>query len=167
MTLATPLLLAVLALQQPQTGPGEVRGTVHGEWNGELTPLPHALVEVAEVGRTRAVLADSAGRYVVTGVPAGLHRLRVVQIGFEEARLEVLVPADAAVTVDFSLAPDPVELAELLVRRDPLRLPEPDDQVRLSDAERANLAVEIAHFAKEHGVRDPQAGKAEDEDHDH
>ena len=83
MTLASPFLLAVLALQQLQTGPGEVRGTVHGEWNGQLTPLPHALVEVAGAGRTRAVLADSTGQYVVTGVPAGLRRLRVVHIGFD------------------------------------------------------------------------------------
>ena len=121
-SLALPALLATLAL--PQAPSGSVHGTVTGDLGGAApVPLAHALVELRDGGRSRAVVADSAGRYVFRDVPAGPHRVRAIHVGYETLEVEVRVPRGGSVSVDLDLAPRPVPGPPLVARVERLRIP--------------------------------------------
>lgn len=116
-----PLLLFFLALravpalaQVPvATRQGVLSGVVRDSATGE--PVGYALVEL--LGRGPPVFANSAGRFRLSGVGAGLIGLRVRQIGYHPLVLRLRVEAEARA------GPVPLELI-LSMRRRPLVLPE-------------------------------------------
>lgn len=92
---------------------GVIRGEVRNERSGE--PVPFAVVEVeGSLVRLRTA-ADSVGKYVLRGVPAGRRLLRARALDHSPLEVEVLVPAGREVRVDFSLRLQPVELSGLMV----------------------------------------------------
>ena len=62
-------------------------GTVTDE-QGNARPSARAMVDDAAAGET---MADDAGQFVLTGLPAGSHMLMVRMIGYSAARLPVLL----------------------------------------------------------------------------
>jgi len=159
--MSSPIYVLMLALAlQAQTPPGEVRGTILGDDEGGRRPLPHALVELTGPGETRSVLADSAGRYVISGVSAGLRRLRALHVGYDETRVEVLVPDGASVSVDLALAPRPVELAGVLVRSDGLALPEVAGREAHDGAGRARAEISLRALEATPGLAEAGLGDA-------
>jgi outer membrane receptor for ferrienterochelin and colicins len=86
-TLLPALVLALCpALAHAQTG--SVRGTVTGPGGEAL-----AAAQVSIVGARFAATTDAGGGFVLRGVPAGTHSLRVSQLGFAEVVREVSVRA--------------------------------------------------------------------------
>ena len=74
-----------------QDPPGTLRGTVVVA--GADVPLPYAAVLVGEPPAERFV--DLEGRFVVRGLAAGAHRVRVRRIGYRPLDTSVVVRADA------------------------------------------------------------------------
>jgi iron complex outermembrane recepter protein len=65
-----------------------VEGVVRGEDGGAV---PHAGVTVVASGRS--TLTDAAGRFRLTGLAAGRHRLEVSMLGYRPVQVEVEIPA--------------------------------------------------------------------------
>lgn len=158
MTIVQTLLVA--ALLQAQSAPGEIRGTILGERDGGARPLAYAIVEVVGPAGLRTVLADSAGRYAVSGVPPGFQRVRAIHLGHQEARLEVLVPPGDAVTLDLTLTPKPVELPELLVKAPPLPLPEVPGATAPAGREGARAEIALRALEASPGLTEAGLGEA-------
>ena len=75
--------------------------------------MPGARVTV--VGSRLSALSGTDGRYTLTGVPAGSRQLQAILIGYGIGNQTVTVPADGAITVDFSLQVAAVSLDALVV----------------------------------------------------
>jgi iron complex outermembrane recepter protein len=93
-----------------------VEGVVRGEDGGAV---PHAGVMVMASGRS--TLTDPAGRFRLTGLPAGRHRLEVSMLGYRPAQVEVEVPAAGeAVRVEVVLVETPLALPGVQVTATPV-----------------------------------------------
>ena len=71
-------------------------------------------VQVFIPGTSYGTLSDDAGRYRLTGVPAGDHLLRVTTIGYSSAEQAVTVTAGETATVDFVLQISAVALDQIV-----------------------------------------------------
>lgn len=100
-----PLLSAILIIGICTALPAQVGGRIIGQVTqaGSAQPVPGA--EVLLDGRQRRVVADSAGRFVMLGVPAGAQRLVVRHIGYHVAVLAVSVSAADPTVVAVELLP--------------------------------------------------------------
>ncbi|MBH8560028.1 TonB-dependent receptor [Hymenobacter negativus] len=99
-------LLPQLTFAQLSTLNGIVRGATH-------QPVPFA--SVAVVGTTLGAVADAAGHYELTGVPAGAVRLRASAVGFAPIEQRAEVTAGQPQTVDFLLQAAAADLGEVVV----------------------------------------------------
>lgn len=97
---------------------GVVEGSVRGRFDGELRPLPYALVELEVDGARRAAVADSVGRYQLTGVRPGEARLVVSHAGYAPLSLVVSIPDGDALSLDVELTGSPVALPAIEVLTD-------------------------------------------------
>ncbi|MFW6205681.1 MAG: SusC/RagA family TonB-linked outer membrane protein [Gemmatimonadota bacterium] len=100
-------LLLVPPLSAQNTG--TVAGSVLNA--STMEPVSGATVAIADVGG----ITNQEGRFLVTGVPAGTHTLRVSQIGYAEATREVSVAVGETVTLEIALTTEAIGLGELVV----------------------------------------------------
>lgn len=77
---------------------GIIAGTVRDEGG---RPVPLAILTVE--GTARQTRSDSAGRFALDRVPAGIQELVVRGLGFSPVRAQVAVPADSAVVLAITL----------------------------------------------------------------
>src|SRR5438093_12450185 len=77
--------------------------------------IPGATIRVE--GTMLHATTDEKGRFELQGVPAGVHRLRVLLLGYRAATQSVTMGAGATAEVSFTLerAPIPVEAVEVVV----------------------------------------------------
>lgn len=111
-----------LAAQQP-TPPGPaappVQATPAGRITGKVldreTGRPLQAARVSVVDQPGVVETDLDGRFRTGPVPAGRHSIRAVLIGYRpQQRDSVLVQAGSAVTVDFAMEVQAIELEEMV-----------------------------------------------------
>ncbi len=108
---ATIIAAGVIAF--PSAGQtGTITGLVSDAASGQL--LESALVRVSDLERG-TVLTNTAGRYVVTGVPAGTYEVTFVIIGYEDLTVEVSVAAGATAVYDAAMEAQALALQELIV----------------------------------------------------
>jgi TonB-dependent starch-binding outer membrane protein SusC len=100
-------LPGLLAAQQT----GSVTGTVIDAVNR----LPIAGAQVSVEGTQRGSLTDARGRFLIVGVPAGTHTVRVTFIGFGTQTQQVTVAAGQAAQVAFELQISAVTMDEVVV----------------------------------------------------
>ncbi len=84
---------------------------------GSVTAVTGETVTGAQVhipGTSFGTLTDDAGRYRLTGVPAGEHLLRVITIGYQGSEQLVSVTAGEVATVDFVLNISAVALDQIV-----------------------------------------------------
>ena len=91
---------------RPEIQQGGVSGRVTNGTTGE----PMAGAQVLVVGTTRGAVTAADGRFTLTGVPAGSHRLRVTMIGYAVVEQAVVVAAGQAATVNVTLRAQAVAL---------------------------------------------------------
>ena len=109
-------MLALLALAGPgavtaQTPTGAIEGTITDATTGQ--PLNAASVTVE--GTALSALTDlTTGRYSLTNVPAGVHTVKVVIIGYVTQEREVTVTAGQTTVADFALEIATINLNELV-----------------------------------------------------
>ena len=143
MNQATGLLIALLVVGTPAregaaqspvpsaapgvssvTAVGAIRGIVRAAESPSAIALPYAMIQLVDAGASRSVLTDVTGAYAITGVPAGLHRLRAIYIGHQPSEVEVLVPPGGTVDVDLALIRAPIALPSLTVVARAIDLPD-------------------------------------------
>lgn len=91
-----------LAAQEPSTA--TITGVVQ---DSAGSPLPGVTVTVA-AGRVESkVVTDLHGRYAVSSVPAGAHRIRAALAGFAPREERGYVAAGVSARIDFVLCPGP------------------------------------------------------------
>ncbi|OLC95227.1 MAG: hypothetical protein AUJ00_06840 [Gemmatimonadetes bacterium 13_1_40CM_3_70_6] len=113
MMLLLPLLAAPVHAT-PATANGDIAGAVADSATGK--PLPGGEVRVTRSGAVVAVATtDAFGRYVVHNLPSETYTVEVRYLGYRPGRREVTVTA-AGQTVDFRLAPIPINLEAVEVR---------------------------------------------------
>lgn len=104
------LLLAASIPASLSAQAGAVRGTVQ---DASGRPIPGATVQVE--GTALGARAGTDGRYAIPRVPAGTHLLVASALGYRAGQVRTEVGAGGAGPVDFTLAADPLGLAELVV----------------------------------------------------
>jgi TonB-dependent SusC/RagA subfamily outer membrane receptor len=103
------LVLGANPLLAQQTG--TVSGTVVDA--ATMQPLNGAQVVVGETGR--GALTDARGRFLVAGVPAGTHAVRVSNLGYRSSTRQLSVGAGETAAANFSLEISAVALDEVVV----------------------------------------------------
>lgn len=78
-------------------------GTISGRVVDSTTQQPLADVSVVVDGTGRGAVTQADGNFIIVGVPAGTHTVRVRRIGFSSPPVSVTVPAGGTATVQFSL----------------------------------------------------------------
>src|SRR5690606_5694438 len=102
----------------PADAPAAVTGVVRlGDLPGD--GLRGAAVEVRQGTRLRRVRTDPAGRYRVEGLAPGLAELVVVHLSGHPLAVRLVLPEGRPVTLDLTLTPRAIELAEIQVRARP------------------------------------------------
>jgi hypothetical protein len=107
--------LAFLALATPASAQssGAISGVVTDAQSG--LPVANVLVTI-EDGR-RGSVTDSAGRYRIREVRAGVHSVQVTLIGYQPQRRDsLLVRAGGTLVVDFVLRPSAVQVEEISIQ---------------------------------------------------
>lgn len=81
----------------------------------DSTKAPLAGVEVVVSGRQQAVVTDAGGRFVVTGLPAGIHQVLFRSVGFRPVRVRLILTDTDTVEQAIFLTRAVAELAPLEV----------------------------------------------------
>jgi len=105
-TLFVAAILSIAAFGQPlQAQSGSLEGRVADSTG---TIIVGAVVSVGSTGLQ--AITGSRGRFILAGVPAGRHVVRVRAIGYERDSLTVSVQASQSATADFTLRRSPYQL---------------------------------------------------------
>jgi hypothetical protein len=121
--LAVALLLASSAGSAFGQTIGRIQGSVTDRTTGE--PLAGVLIRVETLDRS--TVTSRAGRFVLAGLPAGRHDVRVELVGYGPLDLEsVIVRAGRASELAVELEPTAVEVEPIRVEADQVPLIEPD-----------------------------------------
>lgn len=111
-TIHTALSLALFATAAAAQVPtGTIRGTVTEA--GSNRPVPDAQVLIP--GTTRGAVTNTAGEYVIVGVPAGAQQLRARRLGFSASSQTVTVTAGETTRADFAIRTTPTDLGAVVV----------------------------------------------------
>ena len=103
----------LLALWTAPLGAQQSDGAIRGRVTDNTTQQPLVDVNITFLGRTAISAAD--GRYTLTGVPAGTDVLRARLLGYAPTTQSVTVQAGQTLTLDLTLTPMAVSLAEIVV----------------------------------------------------
>ncbi|MHB1193547.1 MAG: SusC/RagA family TonB-linked outer membrane protein [Longimicrobiales bacterium] len=109
--LATSLAWVSTATPASAQEPGRISGIVRSA----DTQRPLSGAQVFVQGTRIGGLSNQEGRYLINGVPAGTHQVRVTIIGYAQTGQTVTVAAGQTVTADFSMAESAVSLEGLVV----------------------------------------------------
>ncbi len=108
-------LIAFAALPGPAAAQPDAAavftGTVTDAETGAPLPAAHVFLAATMIGTT----TDAEGRFRLTGIPRGAHRLYVSMLGFEAARIDTLVTEDRVFTFEVRLAPAVFEMDAITV----------------------------------------------------
>lgn len=93
-------------LLEPAPSFGSVAGTVYGQHNNGLIPLPGAHVRLQKNGQVlRDVITNDLGQYEMAEVPPGEFVLRASKEGWQPAEVVIQVAPGQTTVQDFSLLP--------------------------------------------------------------
>ncbi len=97
-----------------QLGAQDPTGTITGEVVEATTQQPVPGVTVLIEGTSRGAQTGDNGRFVLSSVPAGVHRVRTARIGYGPQSQEVTVAAGATATMRFLLQRQAIVLDEVV-----------------------------------------------------
>ncbi|MEX2154396.1 MAG: carboxypeptidase-like regulatory domain-containing protein, partial [Gemmatimonadaceae bacterium] len=134
------ILLALVIMLVPALASAQERSSITGQVTAENTGQPLVGAQITLPAANLRAVSDERGRFQLLNVPRGTHTLRVVRIGFRPVTQEVRVD-DAAVTVAFVMASDPLRLEEVVV-------------TGYGEQVRRNLAGAIGSLRLDEGLRE-------------
>lgn len=97
----------------------EQTGTVTGVVRDQTNQRPLAGAQVSIPALNIGALTNASGTFELTSVPAGTHQIQVQFIGYRQATEEATVTSGETTTLDFTLAPQAINLDEVLVTGSP------------------------------------------------
>lgn len=116
MTLARYLVPALVgSLWTAQLGAQDTTGTITGRVVDSTTQQPLPGVNIVILGTQRRTLTGSGGEFLLSGVAAGVHRLRATRIGYAPQEQDVTVTAGATAALEFPLVARAALLEEVVV----------------------------------------------------
>lgn len=119
-SLCLALAGGVLALGTPvATARAQATGVVRGTVTEEATKSALQDVQVFIVGTRRGSVTNRAGRYMISGVPAGRVTVRTQKLGYAPASSVVTITASDTVTADLRLGVAALALDEVVVTGTP------------------------------------------------
>ena len=132
----------------PAPGSAQETGTIQGRVveAGTQRPLPGA--QVTLVGTNRGMLTNATGEFLLPGVPAGEHSVRVEYVGYSAGELTVRVSANQPTRADFQLNQSAISLDAVVVTA----LGQTSRQRALGTAQQTVRGTEIAAAQKENFV---------------
>ena len=110
---------AAVSLAAPSLLGAQSAGTVRGKVTAGTSLRPLAGAQVLVAGTGRGALTNGDGQFLIVGVPAGSHTVRVQMIGYTAAEAPVTVVAGEAAQVDFALVESAIALDEVVVTGQP------------------------------------------------
>jgi hypothetical protein len=116
-------LALVAAVRAPAQAPAPARADSAGTLVGFVTmreggqPLPYSVISIAALSREQ--FTNDRGTFVLAGLPAGRHRLRVRHLGYSPADVDVVIRAGGTDTVRVALTRIAVRLNAVQVRAYP------------------------------------------------
>ncbi|GMV05932.1 MAG: SusC/RagA family TonB-linked outer membrane protein [Gemmatimonadota bacterium] len=110
-TLGALLLAGALVPGGAAAQTGNVTGSVTAATTGQ--PINGAQVTIQ--GSSMGVLTNANGRFLITRVPPGAHRVQVVYVGYGTQSQEVSVTSGGTATAEFRLEVSAVDLDEIVV----------------------------------------------------
>ena len=90
---------------------GVLVGTVTEAGSGRALESAQVFIE----GTSFGALTNAAGRYLITGVPAGTHTVSVQLVGYKQASATVTVAGGESVVADIAIEQTAIELSEIVV----------------------------------------------------
>ena len=108
LTLALFLLAALPSVALAQGG------SIVGRVTEDKTGRPVEQAQVNVVGTTIGALTNADGRYALRGVRAGAYQVRVLRVGYAEAKASVSVRGDEAAAANFVLSSVAVSLSPVV-----------------------------------------------------
>jgi TonB-linked SusC/RagA family outer membrane protein len=109
------LMAAALFAAGPSPGAAQNTGAIQGRVVEAGTQRPLASSQVSIVGTQRGMLTNQNGEFLIPGLPAGVHRVRVEYIGFSTIEQTVRLEAGGVARADFALQPDAISLDAVVV----------------------------------------------------
>ena len=97
----------VLSATAASAPAGNVGGTIRAKANASALAGAQIRIE----GRQISAVSESAGRYLLLGVPAGPVKITTTYLGMEPVTQEVEIKAGTTISLDFELAPETVRTA--------------------------------------------------------
>ncbi len=105
---------SVVALADTSASAGTVTGRVFSQINGAVVEF--AVVEIVAQDRVISALSDRTGRYRLDKVPPGSRLIRARALDHSELVIGVRVPPRGVVSLDLTLAVQPIEMSPLSAR---------------------------------------------------
>ena len=109
------LVAALASGALPGLAQGQETGRIIGRVTAEETGAPISAAQVYLPGLQLGGLSRPNGSYLILGVPAGTHEVRVERIGMATANQQITVTADGVVVANFALATEALGLDEIVV----------------------------------------------------
>lgn len=145
---ATVLLTATAVAQQ------KAQGTVTGVvMDSTGAPIPN--VEVTAIKAAKVVRTDTAGQFIVSGLPAGPTDLSFRRLAYAPIVLSLQVPADDTTDVEVTLGLVAQQLTGVIVQADAKRL-------RILEAFEARRKTGIGHFITRRQIAERQPMRLSD-----
>lgn len=109
-TLSSLFFSVLLLISSVAFAQGTISGTVN---DAAGKPLSFATVEVTDAGT--GAQADENGKYSISDVPAGPHKVRASMVAYGSQTLEVTVTDGQNVNLDFAVASDIMQMGEVVI----------------------------------------------------
>jgi outer membrane receptor protein involved in Fe transport len=94
---------------------GQATGTIRGTVTEARTARPIAGAQVSVSGTQHGTLTNAQGQFLLPGVPAGGHEVRVQMLGYSDGAQEVDVAAGSTTALTFELSESAIALDEVIV----------------------------------------------------
>jgi TonB-linked SusC/RagA family outer membrane protein len=106
---------AMLLVAGPGSSFAQNTGTIQGSVVEAGTQRPLSSSQVLLVGAQRGMLTNQNGEFLLPGVPAGTHRVRVEYLGFTTIEQTVRVEAGSVARLNFVMEPNAISLDAVVV----------------------------------------------------
>lgn len=120
-------------------------GSIRGQVVAQATLRPLSGVQVVVTGTSRGVLTDERGQFLLVGVPAGSHDLRVQHLGYGSVGRTIRVVGNGAVEANFELSERAIALDGIVVTGQP-------GETRRREVGAAVASIEADRRVRENGI---------------
>lgn len=108
---ALAIASALVAVPASSQGTGAIRGTV----TDSATRRPIEGAQLTITGLNVGAVTNAEGTYMLRGLPARTHQVRLTRIGFQASQRSVRLAAGDTATADFTVRPVAVSLSQVVV----------------------------------------------------